>query len=203
MTSFLLLKCLPVSSSYPQTFIEKQLRIVFENSILTTAIHPTLDESRFLLHRTKLMGTMTARQSQVDHRITLSKLDNGMEPMIFNTNLRKQKKLQDRILLHYTHENRLQTMKRDIHEVFRQSFIGLGIDNLRLIVGHRNSPSIQRELIRKRPPINLLKKFTKSNPIEHRQRSSFTVPLFQKPNDNNPSITTNRHPEIELIPLHI
>ncbi|CAF1384091.1 unnamed protein product [Rotaria sp. Silwood1] len=38
-----------------------------------------------------------------------------------------------------------------MHEIFREAFKCLGIEALRLIVGHRNSPSTQRELIRKRP----------------------------------------------------
>jgi hypothetical protein len=47
-------------------------------------------------------------------------------------------------------------MKRDMHEVFREAFKDLGIDAVRLIVGHRNSPSMQRELIRKRPHMKLM-----------------------------------------------
>lgn len=47
--------------------------------------------------------------------------------------------------IHYTHENRFRSMKRDIHEVFREAFSALKIEGLRLIVGHHNSPSLQYE----------------------------------------------------------
>ena len=43
-----------------------------------------------------------------------------------------------------------------MHEVFREAFQGLGLDSVRLIVGNRNSPSSQRDLIRKRPHIKLM-----------------------------------------------
>ncbi len=53
--------------------------------------------------------------------------------------------------MHITHESRFASMKRDMHEIFREAFKGLGIEAVRLIVGHRNSPTLQLELIRKRP----------------------------------------------------
>jgi hypothetical protein len=56
----------------------------------------------------------------------------------------------------YTHENRFASMKRDMHEIFREAFKGLGIEAVRLIVGHRNSPTLQREFIRKKPHMRLM-----------------------------------------------
>jgi hypothetical protein len=43
-----------------------------------------------------------------------------------------------------------------MHEIFREAFKGLGIEAVRLMVGHRNSPTLQREIIRKRPHMKLL-----------------------------------------------
>ncbi len=43
-----------------------------------------------------------------------------------------------------------------MNEIFREAFQGLRIEAVRLIVGNRNSPNIQRELIRKRPHMKLL-----------------------------------------------
>ena len=63
---------------------------------------------------------------------------------------------QDYVIIQYTHENRLESMKRDMHEIFREAFKELRIEALRLIVGHRNNPSLQRELIRKRPNIKYM-----------------------------------------------
>jgi hypothetical protein len=54
-------------------------------------------------------------------------------------------------------------MKRDMHEIFREAFKGLGIEAVRLIVGHRNSLNTQRELVRKRPSMKLLTIKNKGN----------------------------------------
>ncbi|CAF4779782.1 unnamed protein product, partial [Rotaria sp. Silwood2] len=70
----------------------------------------------------------------------------------------KQKKniFQNALIIHYTHEKRFTTMKKDMHRIFREAFQGFGIEAVRLIVGHQNSPNSERELIRKRPPLKYL-----------------------------------------------
>ena len=62
----------------------------------------------------------------------------------------------DMIIVHYTHENRFTSMKRNMHEIFHKAFKDLEIESVRFIVAHRNSPNTQRELIRKRPPMKLI-----------------------------------------------
>jgi hypothetical protein len=115
------------------------------------------------------MGQPTPRRSQIEAQIAQSKQDNENDQpeeekqqnrtsastsTIFQKT--KKNKSQDKIIIHYTHENRFTSMKRDMHEIFREAFKELGIENLRLIVGHRNSLTTQRELIRKRPHMSLL-----------------------------------------------
>ncbi|CAF3936480.1 unnamed protein product [Rotaria sp. Silwood1] len=109
------------------------------------------------------MGQPTSRQSQVEARITQSKDDNGQYPAeqplsatiprlpTTTTEQGTKTKFQDKAIIHYTHEKRFTTTKKDMHEIFRKAFKCLAIEALRLIVGHRSSPSTQRELIRKRP----------------------------------------------------
>ncbi|CAF1187982.1 unnamed protein product [Rotaria sp. Silwood1] len=60
------------------------------------------------------------------------------------------------MIMHYTHEKRFSTMKKDMHEIFREAFEGYGLDAVRLIVGYRNHPNSERELTRKRPPLKYL-----------------------------------------------
>ena len=43
-----------------------------------------------------------------------------------------------------------------MHVIFHEAFASQGIGALRLIVGHRSSPSLQRGLVRKRSPIHSL-----------------------------------------------
>lgn len=112
------------------------------------------------------MGQPTPRQSQIDTQIAQYKQQQQEEEVrpVNHTNTqitsstdgKIEKKFQDHVIIHYTHENRFITMKKDMHEIFRHAFKDLGIEAVRLIVGHRNSKTIQRELIRKRPPMKLM-----------------------------------------------
>ena len=73
-------------------------------------------------------------------------------------NKKTKSKSEDRVIIHYTHETRFNSMKRDMHEVFREAFKNFGIEGLKLIVGHRKSPPLKQELIRKT---------TQQNPDDH------------------------------------
>jgi hypothetical protein len=132
------------------------------------------------------MGQPTPRQSQIEAQIAQSKQDNEdyqeaeqpkqIAATTTSTTHHQGKKCQDNIIIHYTHENRFTSMKRDMHEIFHDTFKGLGIEAVRLIVGHRNSPNTQRELIRKRSHMNLLKLKHKGN-NQSFKRLSFSIPL--------------------------
>ena len=147
---------------YPTAYIDKQFRKVFGDYTSSSSLLPILaDESQFHRLRRKLMDQPTPRQSQIEAQIARSKQNNDDDEVQqskqtlastsrINKPLRK-KSYQDYVLIHINHENRFASMKKDMHEVFREAFQELGVDALRLIVGHRNSPSLQRELIRKRP----------------------------------------------------
>jgi hypothetical protein len=152
--------------SYPSAYIDKQFRKVFGDYISSSSLLPIIDdENQFHQLRRKLMGQPTPRQSQIEAQITQPKQHNENYaekttkqtlPSVSNIHQQGKNKLQDNIIIHYTHENRFASMKRDMHEIFREAFKGLGIEAVRLIVGHRNSPTIQRELIRKRPHMKLM-----------------------------------------------
>ncbi|CAF1506248.1 unnamed protein product, partial [Rotaria sordida] len=155
-------------NGYPITYIDKQFRKVFLDAISDTSLLPKIDdEYKFFQLRRQLMGQPTPRQSQIDAQIAQSKQhhENYIEQQVKSsiatststTTPPHGQKFQDNIIIHYTHENRFTSMKRDMHEIFREAFKGLGIETVRLIVGHRTSPNTQRELIRKRPHISLLK----------------------------------------------
>jgi len=135
---------------------------VFGDYISSTSLLPILvDEIQFQQLRRKLMGQPTPRQSQIEAQIAKSKQDNDnyqaqqtkstlpLGPTIDKPS--KNKLPQDNVIIHYTHESRFTSMKRDMHEIFREVFKSLGIEAVRLIVGHRNSLTLQLELIRKRP----------------------------------------------------
>ncbi|CAF2871551.1 unnamed protein product [Rotaria sp. Silwood2] len=102
------------------------------------------------------MQQPTARHSQVQARIAQYKENNEehqVEQLVTatSTTTRKQKKniFQDAVIIHYTHEKRFTTMKKDMHQIFHEAFQGFGIEAVRLIVGHRNGSNSECELIRK------------------------------------------------------
>jgi hypothetical protein len=160
--------------SYPTAYIDKQFRKMLGDCISSTSIIPVIEnEYKFIQLRKKLMGQPTARQSQLEAQIVQYTLDNDeykekpsmqIATSVSSTNP-QSKKSQDNIIIHYTHEKRFISMKKDMHEIFREAFQGLGLDSIRLIVGNRNSPNSQRELIRKRPHLKLLTLKHKGNTI--------------------------------------
>ncbi|CAF5189991.1 unnamed protein product, partial [Rotaria magnacalcarata] len=144
---------------YPSAYIDKQFRNIFNNYLSPYTILPFLkNEEDFFRLRDEYMKKPTPQHSQVEARIAQFNEPTEEPPIETTTPMipmikakSKKSKLQDAIIIHYTHEQRFATMKKDNHEIFRGAFKCLGIEALRLIVGHRNSPNSARELIRKRP----------------------------------------------------
>jgi hypothetical protein len=65
--------------------------------------------------------------------------------------LTKQTKFDTNLIIHYTYEKRLQSNKKEIHQLWNQTFQQTIAMHTRLIVGTRNSPDLTRELIHRRP----------------------------------------------------
>lgn len=156
--------------------------------ISRTSIIPVIEnEYKFIQLRKTLMGQPTARQSQIGAQIAQYTLDNDEykeKPSMqiatsVSTTDQQRKKCHDNIIIHYTHENRFISVKKDMDEIFREAFQGLGIDTVRLIVAHRNSPNSQRELIRKRLHIKLMILRHKGNK-SNSEKSLFLVPSLLK-----------------------
>ena len=69
----------------------------------------------------------------------------------------KSNKYDNTLFLHYTHENRLEPIKRDIHQIYKDVFQGTEASSIRLIIGHRNSRNIASELLQKKPHSSFIK----------------------------------------------
>ncbi len=61
------------------------------------------------------------------------------------------------MFLHYIHEKGLDSLKRDIHQIYSDIFGETQTSDIRLIIGHRNSRNINSELIKKQPHRSLIK----------------------------------------------
>jgi hypothetical protein len=108
--------------------------------------------------RQTLLGQPTQRQSQVALSAARADIDNhqadeqivekeknttAMNQLIYNQN--------DKFFVYYTHEKRFQTLKRDMHHLYEETFVNTPAIYSKLIVGNRNRRNAQHELIRKRP----------------------------------------------------
>ena len=120
------------------------------------------------------MRQPTPRKSQMEAQIAQYNLYNEnyrddhqtriVSTITVNDPHQRKSKTEDKIIIHYTHEHRFHLIKCDMHEIFREAFKNYGIDAVRLIVGHRKSPALQGELIRKRPNERMMKIPSRSEP---------------------------------------
>ena len=72
------------------------------------------------------------------------------DPLVRAEIKRKSKSI-DNLIIHYAHEARLASSKKDIHQLWYQIFNGTPLANTKLIVGNRNSRNYQDSLVRRRP----------------------------------------------------
>ena len=69
----------------------------------------------------------------------------------------KEKHYDNKKFVHYTHEQRFNSFKRDLHHVYEDIFKDTPAMNAEVIVGNRNRRDAKHELIRKRPAKRLLR----------------------------------------------
>jgi len=127
------------------------------------------DKQQFTRMRQDISSQPTSQQSQVTLSAATADLDNNPVDgdSIDQTNIAQTKdknntELEKKLIIHYTHEKRLHPFKRNMHRIYDNTF-GKQIDtNIKMIVGSRNRPNAQKELIRKKPKQALLKKQTKT-----------------------------------------
>jgi hypothetical protein len=100
------------------------------------------DENQFLMLQNKLFSQPSVKETQISRQIANIPTNEDDQP---------NKKFEKTLFLHYTHEKRLDSLKRDIHKIYSEVFQGTAASDIRLIIGHRNSRNIQSELIQKRP----------------------------------------------------
>jgi len=114
--------------------------------------------------RQKLLGQPTQRQSQAALSEATADIENDQTDATTteneNTTTTTANKLiynkDDKLFVHYTHEKRFQSLKRDMYQVYQNSFGNSPAIYSKLIVGNRNRRNAQHELIRKRPKKTLL-----------------------------------------------
>ncbi len=56
-------------------------------------------------------------------------------------------------IIHYTHEERFRTSKKDIHQLWHHIFADTPVIVTKLIIGNRNSHNATKVLVRRQPQI--------------------------------------------------
>ena len=119
--------------------------------------------------RTKLLGEPTARQSQIALSAATADMDNDQtDDQIMQSKQQQQQQQQQQQIknqqimvtnslytIHY--EQRFNTLKKDMHQVYDDVFHDTPAMYTKMVVGTRNRRDAKNELIRKRPKRTLLR----------------------------------------------
>jgi len=62
-----------------------------------------------------------------------------------------------RLIIHMTHENRLGGLKKDIHQIWSESFAKSTLNYVRFIIGNRNRRNSKLELVNNEHPPSMKK----------------------------------------------
>lgn len=111
--------------------------------------------------RNKLLGEPTPRQSQTALSAATADMDNDQNDdqiMKEQTTTNKEPTNDgDKFFVHYRHEQRFNTLKKDMHQVYEDVFQTTPAIYTRMVVGTRNRRDTKNEIIRKRPKRTLLR----------------------------------------------
>ncbi|CAF1538743.1 unnamed protein product, partial [Adineta ricciae] len=53
------------------------------------------------------------------------------------------------VIIHYSHESRLSTYRRDVHQLWNEHFHQTPVTHTRLIIGTKNNPNLTKRLLRR------------------------------------------------------
>lgn len=129
--------------SYPPRYIDVRLKNFYWKylhlapSRLVSVID---DEHDYASIRSKLLAEPTSAEQQALSRIaTIAKQEHD--------SMNGESKWDRCLIVHYNHEQRLATFKKDLHRLWDEAFRETPIGNTRLIVGNRTNRNTKRELI--------------------------------------------------------
>jgi len=133
---------------YPSKYIDKHFQEFFNQYLSISSLVPYIyDENQFLIIRNKLFPQPSIKEMQTAKRIA----------HLATNRVDQSNKFDKNFFLHFTHEKRLESLKRDIHKIYEEVFQDTEASDIRLIVGHRNSRNTTLELIDKQPRSSLIK----------------------------------------------
>jgi hypothetical protein len=99
-------------------------------------------ENDFYFIRRTLLNKPTISQYQIASRIAKTinvDCQEEVDDPLVKARLGKQNKYDTNLIIHYTHEKRLQSNKKDNHQLWHQTFQQTPVINIRLNIGTRNN----------------------------------------------------------------
>ncbi|CAF4270332.1 unnamed protein product [Rotaria magnacalcarata] len=163
-------------NGYPSTFMDREFLKFFFGYISSTSFLPIIDdEKQFLKMHRKLLDQPTLSQSQAALSAAMADIDNDQTDETVNEskesknyNDKSKQHRNDKLIIHYTHEKRIHSFKKEMHRIYEHVFNNTPVSHVKMIVGNRNRQDAKRELIRKRPKQSLLQ----NKPIKRRRKKT-------------------------------
>jgi hypothetical protein len=112
------------------------------------------NENDFHFLRCHLLNKPTITEHQIAARIakTIDFIhDTTVDGALLKTRLAKTSKWVNDLIIHCTHENRLECCKKDIHQLWKHKFTNTPVFETKLIIGNQNSPNATKTLVRRNP----------------------------------------------------
>ncbi|CAF1227425.1 unnamed protein product [Didymodactylos carnosus] len=147
-------------NGYPPRFIYTRFKEFLSQYISSSSSFYLLipscieTEIQFSTMRTKVLQQKTDAEHQLLYRvatITDNEQDEQAKDKFNQIKQQKEDKWDKCVIVHYKHEQRFATYKRDFHQLWNDLFNGTPILNTKLIVGNRNNLNTKEELVSKRP----------------------------------------------------
>jgi hypothetical protein len=129
------------SPRYPPRYIYAHFKKFFLNKLSSTSIIPLIPNSNnFLFLRSYILNRPTAIEHQVASRIAKAIDQNEtINDSLVQMQIHKESNPSRHLIIHYTHEARLETYKKQIHQLWDQIFADTPVTGTELIVGNHNS----------------------------------------------------------------
>jgi hypothetical protein len=112
------------------------------------------DENEFLLLRRQLLNQNSMhehrRAARIAQTMDYEAIPVNIDPLV-KAKLLKRRDRAKSVILHYTHEQRFAHYKRAIHRMWNDTFHNTHLQAATLIVGTRNNPNLEKELVRRNP----------------------------------------------------
>jgi len=145
-------------NGYPPKYIGERFKNFFAKNLVS---FPSLQLSSSIILaedfrslREHLLQKRSIIQSKRLKRITKAKMTTAEREL---ANEKYREIANTRLIIHMTHENRLGGLKKDIHQIWSESFAKSTLNYVRFIIGNRNRRNSKLELVNNEHPPSMKK----------------------------------------------